>query len=76
MTAGLYHGMYRRTVWFSVIHCEELSSPEQREHTSTSSSSARESGHSHTQTYILTAVIEKEREDYRTKKRERKWSSG
>lgn len=41
MTTQLYHGMYRCTVWFSVIICEELSSPEQREHTFTCSSSAR-----------------------------------
>lgn len=41
MTSLLYHGMWRCTIWFSVIHCEELSSPEQIEHTSTSSSSAK-----------------------------------
>lgn len=41
MTSLLYHGMYKCTIWFRVIHCEELSSPEQIEHTSTSSSSAK-----------------------------------
>lgn len=86
MTTQLYYGMYRHIVWFSVIHCEELSSPEQREHTSTSISSARKTDQNekkqnqvdiltHRHTFSYTAYRERERRLQDEEKREEmvKW---